>query len=89
MADTSTGLIHGSGGWRYAGVASGSKDGGQVKVGVGTSFFVAAHELTHAFGLVWHDFRDDTYILSYGHNARSRLSACAARYLAVTPLPES
>ena len=44
----------------------------------------AAHELTHAFGLMWHDFRDDTYILSYGAIA-DRLSACSARYLAVTP----
>ena len=43
----------------------------------------AAHELGHAFGLQ-HDFRDDTYIMSYGDNPNS-LSACAAHFLAVNP----
>ena len=85
VVDTSTGLLHGSGGARYAGLAGGNKDGGQVKVGGGTSFSTAAHELTHAFGLMWHDFRDDTYILSWSGSRRNRLSACSARYLAVTP----
>ena len=41
---------------------------------------VAAHELGHAFGLE-HDFRDDTYIMSYGE-APDRLSKCAAGWLA-------
>ena len=44
---------------------------------VGTS--VAAHEIGHAFGLE-HDFRDDTYIMSYG-TAPDRLSKCAAGWL--------
>ena len=44
---------------------------------VGTS--VTAHEIGHAFGLE-HDFRDDTYIMSYGA-APNRLSKCAARWL--------
>ena len=44
---------------------------------VGTS--VTAHELGHAFGLE-HDFRDDTYIMSYG-TAPNRLSRCAAGWL--------
>lgn len=43
----------------------------------GTS--VTAHELGHAFGLE-HDFRDDTYIMSYGA-APDRLSQCAAGWL--------
>ena len=43
----------------------------------------AAHELGHAFGL-HHDFRDDSYLMSYG-NTRNRLSACAAKFLAVSP----
>ena len=40
---------------------------------------VAAHELGHAVGLQ-HDFRDDTYLMSYGAN-RNRLSHCAAEWL--------
>ena len=40
---------------------------------------ITAHELGHAFGLE-HDFRDDTYIMSYG-TAPDRLSKCAARWL--------
>ena len=40
---------------------------------------VTAHELGHAFGLE-HDFRDDTYIMSYGA-APNRLSKCAASWL--------
>ena len=43
----------------------------------GTS--VTAHEIGHAFGLE-HDFRDDTYIMSYGP-APDRLSQCAAGWL--------
>ena len=42
---------------------------------------VTAHEIGHAFGLE-HDFRDDTYIMSYGA-APNRLSKCAARWLNV------
>ena len=45
------------------------------KAGIG----VTAHELGHAFGLA-HDFRDDTYVMSYG-TARDQLSKCAARWL--------
>ena len=40
---------------------------------------VTAHELGHAFGLE-HDFRNDTYVMSYGA-APNRLSKCAARWL--------
>ena len=40
---------------------------------------VTAHELGHAFGLE-HDFRDDTYIMSYGAS-RDQLSQCAAGWL--------
>ena len=43
---------------------------------------VTAHEIGHAFGLE-HDFRDDTYIMSYGA-APDRLSKCAAGWLAVS-----
>ena len=40
---------------------------------------VTAHEIGHAFGLE-HDFRDDTYLMSYGA-APNRLSRCAAGWL--------
>ena len=39
----------------------------------------AAHELGHAFGLQ-HDFRSDTYIMSFGRNP-DKLSECAAEWL--------
>ena len=39
-----------------------------------------AHELGHAFGLL-HDFRDNTYIMSYGRDLTSELSACTAEWL--------
>ena len=42
-----------------------------------------AHEIGHAFGL-WHDWRDDAYIMSYGPRP-NRLSACAAEFLSVHP----
>ena len=44
---------------------------------------LAAHELGHAFGL-GHDFRDDTYLISYGPGL-NRLSACSAEFLSVHP----
>ena len=40
-----------------------------------------AHELGHAFDLV-HDFRNDSYLMSYGSN-RTEFSACAATLLNV------
>ena len=43
---------------------------------------ITAHELGHAFGLQ-HDFRDGAYTMSYGQGGR--LSACAAKFLAVHP----
>ena len=39
-----------------------------------------AHEIGHAFGLR-HDFRNHTYIMSYGSEYRSELSSCAAKWL--------
>ena len=44
---------------------------------------IVAHELGHAFGLD-HDFRDHTYIMSYGAGSPpDRLSPCSAEFLAV------
>ena len=62
------------------------KNGGLATIFDGWNWFAASHELGHAFGL-HHDFRDNTYILSYGRRNRSsaQLSACAAEFLAVHP----
>ena len=39
-----------------------------------------AHEIGHAFGLA-HDFRNNTYIMSYGPGDRNELSSCATKWL--------
>ena len=44
------------------------------------NFKTAAHELGRAFGLQ-HDFRNDTYIMSFGRDP-NKLSECAAEWLA-------
>ena len=65
----------GRGGFEWSG-------GGRAIIPASGSCFnlkTTAHELGHAFGLE-HDFRDDTYIMSYG-GARHRLSHCAAKWL--------
>ena len=68
-----------------AGVAdSYGKNGGLVIVPEEFDLKTAAHELAHAFGLTWHDFRNNAYILSYGFS-RDRLSSCHAEFLAVSP----
>ena len=73
----------GSSGRRVGGIGGNrGKNGGYVLVHGGFSFRTAAHELGHAFGLK-HDFRDNTYIMSYGSGQRRSLSPCNAKYLAV------
>ena len=59
-----------------------TKNGGHLVVPDYFSFFTVAHELGHIFGL-YHDFRDNRYIMSYGHDQRGVLSACAAEFLSV------
>ena len=66
------------------GEGSGNREHGFAVVPGGFHWETAAHELGHAFGLDWHDFRDDAYIMSYG-SKRDRLSACHADFLAVHP----
>ena len=61
-----------------------SKDSGIALLPGGFRWRTAAHELGHAFGLS-HDFRDNAYIMSYGGDQRSSLSACSAEFLAVHP----
>ena len=59
------------------------KNGGHLLVPNGFGWGTVAHELGHTFGLA-HDFRDNSYIMSYGHQY-SALSACAADFLSVHP----
>ena len=61
----------------------GIKQRGQAIIDGRWDWRTAAHELGHAFGLQ-HDFRDTSYIMSYG-SGRNSLSAGAANYLAVNP----
>ena len=58
-----------------------TKNGGHLVMANYFNFFLVAHELGHTFGL-YHDFRDNRYIMSYGHDQRGSLSACAAEFLA-------
>ena len=78
VMDVSTRSAHGRG--------TGEKGSGWAMIYGEWNWFVAAHELGHAFGL-HHDFRDNTYVMSYGRADRSsaKLSACAAEFLAVHP----
>ena len=71
--------IYGAGG---IGESSGKASGAVFLPGEFTRTNMA-HELGHAFGL-HHDFRDETFIMSYGQGA-NRLSPCSARYLSVHP----
>ena len=71
---------------REAGGAATSigKSGGVALFSDEFTFGIAAHELTHAFGAVWHDFNSDAYVLSYGLEP-DQLSPCSAHFLSVHP----
>ena len=62
-----------------------TKNGGFALVPNEATRKVISHELGHAFGLL-HDFRDDTYVMSYGIDpvlSNRQLSDCHAKFLAV------
>ena len=67
------------------GRGGGGRYGGQAWVAGEFRWIVVAHELGHAFGMTWHDWRDYDYIMSYGGSQRHSLSACAAEFLSVHP----
>ena len=81
VSDNSSNLV-GAGSARGKGGRKGRNSGSAV-VSADFDWVLAAHELGHAFGLP-HDFRDDSYLMSYGRT-RNRLSACSAGFLAVHP----
>ncbi len=60
------------------------KSGGVALFSDEFHFGIAAHELTHAFGAVWHDFNSDAYVLSYGLEP-DQLSLCSAHFLSAHP----
>ena len=65
-------------------ILAASKSAGKSLYSGEYSFYVVVHELGHAFGLE-HDWRDGSYIMSYGPPGWNRLSECAADFLAVHP----
>ena len=62
--------------------SGGPYDGGTAYID-SWSWGIIAHELGHAFGMVYHDFRDNRYIMSYGSD--EELSPCFAAWLDVHP----
>ena len=60
------------------------KVGGFVMASDTLDFGLTAHELGHAFGLL-HDFRDGSFLMSYGPGNRDRLAVCHAEFLSVNP----
>ena len=85
VIDNSKDLLNFAGRWVLGG-AAGLKNRGEAYVTGGFGFNLAAHELTHAFGIHWHDFRDNAYVLARSGPRwlSKRLSACAARRLSVS-----
>ena len=65
------------------GYGAGSPYGGGSAGIYDWSWSTIAHELGHAFGMTYHDFRDNRYIMSYGYN--QELSPCFAAWLDVHP----
>ncbi len=60
------------------------KVGGFVMASDTLDFGLTAHELGHAFGLL-HDFRDGSFLMSYGPGSGDRLAMCHADFLSVNP----
>ena len=71
------------GGLTIGGAGGVALPGERILVPASFGLKVAAHELGHAFTL-HHDFRNDSYIMSWGRWAQ-KLSQCAASWLNVSP----
>ena len=82
VLETDEGAVKAGGSWAGGVNQDYFKNGGLSVVPSGIGFDTIAHELGHTFGLL-HDFRNDTYVMSYG--SQDRLSACAAEFLSVHP----
>ena len=65
-------------------ILAASKSAGESLYSGEYNFYVVVQALGHAFGL-GHDWRDGSYIMSYGPPGWNRLSECAAEFLAVHP----
>ncbi len=83
VVDNSKDHIYDISGGGWSGMGNGNKNNGYAFVSAGFGFNTVAHELGHAFGIDWHDYRDKNHVMSSGGRSRWRLSACSAGYLSV------
>ena len=83
VVDNSTDHIYDISGGGWSGMGNGNKNKGYAFVSARFGFNIVAHELGHAFGIRWHDYRDINHVMSSGGRSRWRLSACSAGYLSV------
>ena len=76
VLDHGSSTIGGAGGVAFSGA--------RILVPASFGLKVAAHELGHTFTLP-HDFRNNSYIMSYGWVSPYKISQCAAKWLNVSP----
>ena len=69
-------------GSRLRGVANEVQKGGAAIVDEDYTMATVTHELGHAFGL-YHDFRDYSYMMSYGGSRVDKVSECNKQFLSI------